>query len=131
MRFRLKTLIDITETGARKGEDPLQYKQQQNFLIALQTISMRANPIANRSPTVENLDSLGGLSFGNKYKGPNRVWTLDFEFESENQHSLEMLLEDFNLVPVISQLTETVKLDNSVFITKDSKSKNIVFEVVG
>lgn len=130
MRFRLTTLIDITKTGARKGEDPEKYKQQQNFLTVLQTISMRANPIINSDPEVIELESLSGQKFGNKYKGPNRVWSLDFEFESDGHHNLEMLMQDFELVPIITNLTETVKIDSPVFITNDPKNKNIVFETV-
>lgn len=130
MRFLLKTLIDITKTGARKGEDPVKYKQQQNFLTVLQTISMRANPEINFSPSVEDLDSLGGVGFGNRFKGPNRVWTFEFEFESEGHHNLNMLLDDFDLVPIIKELSETAKLDEAVFITKDPKNRNIIFELV-
>ena len=32
MRFTIHTLVDITETHARRGEDPKQHRQQQNFL---------------------------------------------------------------------------------------------------
>lgn len=130
MRFRLTTLIDITKTGARKGEDPEKYKQQQNFLTVLQTISMRANPVIDSDPAVIELESLSGQKFGNKYKGPNRVWSLDFEFESDGQHSLEMLMQDFDLVPFIADLSETAKFDVPVFITNDPKTKNVVFETV-
>ena len=44
MRFIIHTLVDITETGSRRGEDPKQYRQQQNFLTVMQTIGLRVNP---------------------------------------------------------------------------------------
>jgi hypothetical protein len=129
MRFELKTLIDITETGARRGEDTHQYNQQQNFLTLFQTISLRANPIVRRKPTVEKCN-ISNLGFGKKYKGTHRVWSWTFDFESEDQHSLELLENDITLVPIITKLDETVKIDVGAFITKDEQTTNITFSVV-
>ena len=86
MRFELITLIDITETGARRGEDMRECQQQQNFLTLFQTISLRANPIVKRSPKVEKCN-IGNLGFGKKYKGTHRVWSWTFEFEGEDQEN--------------------------------------------
>ena len=43
MKFRIKTLIDITETRARKGDDPQLTKQQANFMTLYNTIGLRTN----------------------------------------------------------------------------------------
>jgi hypothetical protein len=129
MRFELKTLIDITETGARRGEDFYQYNQQQNFLTLYQTISLRANPIVKRSPAVEKCN-IGNFGFGKKYKGVHRVWSWIFEFESKDQHSLEFLENDVDLVPIITNLDETVKLDIGAFIIKDEQNTNIFFKEI-
>ena len=48
----MTTLVDITETGARRGEDPLAYRQQQNFLTVLQTIGLRTNIEYSSGPKV-------------------------------------------------------------------------------
>jgi hypothetical protein len=40
----------------------------------------------------------------------------------------EILEDDFDLVPVISGLNETIKINNNVFRTKDKKAKNIVIK---
>jgi hypothetical protein len=126
MRFELKTLIDITETGARRGEDHKKYLQQQNFYTTLQTISLRANPIMDKSPTssVCNIDSIG---FGSAYKGEHQVWSWQFRFEQADSHNLDFLKNDFNLVPIILELEETVKINNAAFVTLDDDYKNIVF----
>jgi hypothetical protein len=126
MRFELKTLIDITETGARRGEDPYQYNQQQNFLTLYQSISLRANPIVKRKPMIQT-QNVSNLGFGKKYQGTHTVWSLIFEFEGEEQHSLDFLKNDVNLVPIITELDETVDLEVGAFITNDEQTANIFF----
>lgn len=129
MRFRLITLVDITKTGARRGDDPRKQKQQQNFLTALQTISLRSNPIVDQAPTIKK-QSVKGLGFGKDITGKHYVWSLDFEFESES-HSYDFLLNDFDLVPVISNLDETIVLDPSAFLTNSATSRNTIFIEIG
>ncbi len=125
MRFRLLTLIDITNTGARKGDDYRKQQQQQNYLTAVQTISLRSNPIIHQKPTVKK-QSVSNLGFGEDIKGSHCVWTLDFEFESES-HNLDLLIKDFDLVPVISGLDETAKLEPCAFLTNGRSNRNTVF----
>ena len=119
MRFVLYTLIDITQTNARRGEDPFAQKQQQNYMTALQTISLRANPIIQSQPVMETA-SCKDLGF--EFKGKQNIWSLEFEFESEGQHSLELLNLDFNYVPIIKNLNETIDLDPCAFITFNGHS---------
>lgn len=126
MRFQLLTLVDITRTNARRGDDPYLQKQQQNYLTALQTISLRANPIINSAPACEE-KSVEGLGFGYKYTGKQRVWRLNFGFESDEQHNLDYLVHDFNYVPIIDSLDETINLTDAAFITTSAEHKNIVF----
>jgi hypothetical protein len=125
MRFRLLTLIDITNTGARRGDDSRKQQQQQNFLTAIQTISLRSNPIIKNRPSVQ-LQAVRGLGFGDDVKGAHSIWTLDFEFESDS-HSLELLIKDFDLVPVISNLDETIDLEPCAFLTNGRSNRNTVF----
>lgn len=127
MRFRVYTLVDITETGARRGDDPKSAQQQQNFLTVLQTIGLRVNPTYNKSPqTTKDLPTKLGL--GKAYKGTQIIWQFDFEIEYEDALSIDMLTNDFDLIPIIDGLSETIKFKNSVFITRDPEYTNIVFE---
>jgi len=70
MKFKLTTLIDITDAQARKGDDIIKVNQQQNYLAALQTVSLRSNPTIKKS-TCETTD----VHIGN-YKGVHKVWHL-------------------------------------------------------
>lgn len=126
MKFKLYTLIDITETGARRGEDPLKVRQQQNFLTVVQTIGIRANPEITTSPVVEKLN-LSKLNFGSEFKGTKPVWSLDFEFGLNQYHTIEQLIQDFDCVPIIGELTENIKPTNWVFRTTDDAQRNIFF----
>lgn len=128
MRFRLYTLVDITETGARRGDDPKAARQQQNFLTVLQTIGLRVNPTYTRSPQILE-DTPSRLGLGKNYKNKQRVWQFDFEIEFEGALDLDILNTDFNLIPVIDGLDETAKFDNSVFITQNPQKSNIIFEI--
>ena len=103
------TCVDITQTNARKGDDVVKRKQQQNFLTAVNTISLRANPIVNNEPLIVKHD---------KWKG-QRVWQLDFQFENDSMHSIDLLIKDFNYVPIISGLDETIKFTNDAFVTEN------------
>jgi len=128
MKFKLLSLIDITETGARRGEDKFKWHQQNNYMMVLQTIGLRANPIPVSID--KKTGSIGNLGFGSKYKGKNAYWEFEFDIEHEDAVSLEMLENDFDLMPILSGLEETISLDKSVFRTKDSAHKNIIFEQI-
>lgn len=126
MKFKLYTLIDITETGARRGEDPLKVRQQQNFLTVVQTIGIRANPEISQAPVIEKLN-LSKLDFGTDFKGTKLVWSLEFSFGLNHYHTLEQLVNDFDFVPIIGELTENIKPTNWVFRTTDDAQRNIFF----
>ena len=128
MRFTLHTLVDITETNTRRGEDPLKYRQQQNYLSVMQTIGMRVNPLYISSPSVSK-EIPSKLGLGSNYKNKQNVWTYTFEIEYEGGLSIETLVNDFDLVPVITDLTETVKFDQATFITKKPDKNNIIFQI--
>lgn len=127
MRFELSTLVDITATNARRGDDPFLIKQHQNYLTVIQTIGMRANPIVKLKPIIEE-KIINNLGFGSVYTGKHKVWILNFEFESDWNHSLEFLNNDFNSVPFISELTESVPFPIPAFNTVDEKYSNIIFQ---
>lgn len=123
LKFDIYTLVDITETRARRGDDPVAYKQQQNYLTVLQTIGLRVNPTVHKPPALTDQK----LKFGSVHKNVDRVWKLSIEIEYEDALSEEMLTDDFELVPFISGLSETAKFKDDVFVTKDTKHQNIIF----
>ena len=126
MRFIICTLIDITETGCRRGEDPTQYRQQQNFLTVMQTIGLRVNPTYVTPPeTIKEIPSKLGL--GTSYKTKQTVWKYTFDVDYEGALDVQTLENDFDLIPVIGGLNETVVLDMPQFITKNTNKTNIIF----
>jgi|DEB0MinimDraft_6_1074348.scaffolds.fasta_scaffold03010_3 hypothetical protein len=114
--FKLYTLVDITATGIRNDSS------QQNFLTVQNTISLRANPTILRYPElVDNFPK-----FGTKFKEAKKVWRLVFEIEY-GQHDLELLKEDFEIVPFIANLGEDAKFEHCVFRTSNRTHSNILF----
>jgi len=91
----------------------------------LQTISLRSNPSIIEPPAASKVNTY--KDFG--IKGNNNVWTMVFDFEAASSHSVEMLIGDLDLVPVIANLEETIKLDPSAFFTTNGKINTIFSEV--
>jgi hypothetical protein len=121
--FELFTVVDITETGARRGDPKLLEHQQQNYLTVMNTIGLRANPIIIKSPYLvdENIKFGKGIS-------AKKIWRMVFDIEY-GIHSVDMLKLDFELVPFIKELTEDAVIDDPVFRT-DINSSNIVFREI-
>lgn len=127
MKFQIKTLVDVTETGARKGADPKAAEQQANFNTLYNTVGLRTNP-TGFSVKKEQRD-IKGLGFGINYKGKHNVWLIEFDVEAEDSTNVELMIEDFDLVPIITGLDETAKLDKGLFITHSNHGRtNILFE---
>ena len=57
-RFELSTLVDITKTNARRGEDKLAYGQQQNYMSMMQTLGLRTN-VEVSNPTFKKQKASG------------------------------------------------------------------------
>ena len=128
MNVRINTLIDITETKARRQDnDKFAYKQQANFQTLLQTLGLRTQVFYDNSPSFDKL-STSKFDFSDKYIGKQNVWTFDFYIEYEGGLSLDMLTEDFDLIPIITGLNETIDTDKALFRTT-GKDKNILFSV--
>jgi hypothetical protein len=121
--FELFTVVDITETGARRGDPKLLEHQQQNYLTVMNTIGLRANPTIIKSPYLvdENIKFGKGIS-------AKKIWRMVFDIEY-GIHSVDMLKLDFELVPFIKELTEDAVIDDPVFRT-DINSSNIVFREI-
>jgi len=128
MRFKLYTLVDITETGARRGEEPKLHRQQQNFLTVMQTIGLRVNPTYVAAPEIIK-DIPTKYNLGSKYKTKQSVWKYKFDIDYEGALDVPTLVKDFDLIPIIVDLDETAKFENAHFITQDDALCNIYFEV--
>ena len=126
--LEIKTLVDITHTGHPKfkSQDRLLINQQANWNTFLQVLSMRINPIFDGSP-VKVTRALEPEEFGSDYKEKEyNVW--EFKFQSERDEALtpEMLREDFDLIPVIKGLEESI-INNSDAFRTTGMAQNIVF----
>ena len=126
MRFTIRTLFDITETRARKGDDSFKVRQQQNYLSILNTIGLRVNPTYLNQPTVSEETVKG---FGTDYKGKQRVWTYTFDVDYESALDIETMINDFDLCPIITGLEETVDIDPAVVRTQNKAKTNIIFNL--
>ena len=126
MRFIIHTLVDITETNSRRGEDLIKHRQQQNYLTVMQTIGLRVNPTYVKPPeTIKEIPSKLGL--GKVYKTKQTVWKYTFDVEYEAALDIETLENDFDLIPIIGGLQESVVLEIPHFITKNPDKNNINF----
>jgi hypothetical protein len=128
MRFKLYTLVDITETAARRGDDPKEFRQHQNFLTVMQTIGLRVNPTYVKTPRIIK-DIPSKYNLGSKYKTKQNIWEYVFDIDYDGALDVDTLVNDFDLIPIITDLDETAKFENAHFITKKSDVCNIFFEV--
>lgn len=130
MRYKIYTLVDITRTGQYRNEPgrELARLQQQNFDTVIQTIGMRAN-LSYVTPPKVKIDI--PKNYNIKGDELSNIWVFDWEVDREdlflyNDDELYRLKEDFDLVPYISGLTETVKKEPAIF----RSGENISFEIV-
>jgi len=132
-RFSVMTLVDITETRQYRKEPDreLERQQQQNFVMLLQTIGMRVNPIYDQAPILRKLEATS-YPFGSKYSGIHNVWTFTFNIEYDGGFTDEfgneygLLEKDLHLIPIVPELTETAELIPAVFDTKSLVNCNTV-----
>lgn len=132
MNFEIATLIDITQTNQTKfrSDDRQAINQQANWNTFLQVIGLRSNPYFDEAPKmVEGID-ISNSEFGTEYKGKQKVWYFKFSIEQEGALSVDFLKDDFDLVPIIAGLSESITINNNAFRTKDDSNRNIIFKLV-
>jgi len=122
----IKTLVDITETNARRGDDKFKINQQANYMTTMQTVGLRVNPVPKS--VISSVENINNLGFGTAFKGEHRYWIFKFSFEADNGLTMQTLEHDYNLVPIISGLEETVNFKDPIFRTTNKKETNIIFE---
>ena len=130
MDYMLYTTVDITNTGQYRhepGKETDRWKEQ-NFQTLLQTIGLRTNITFRRSP---DMVQVGGKQLGFDTDNLVRAWRFDFSTEREgffekNNNPVGGLVEDFDGVPYIAGLDESMEQNYAVFVT-EGPSRNIVF----
>ena len=130
MEYKLYTTVDITSTGqyrAEVGKETGRWKEQ-NFQTVLQTLGIRANISYSNKPV---MTTVKGSLIGFNTDELIHVWRFDFNTEQNylfeaNDNPVGYLLEDFDGVPFIAGLDESITQNFNVFVT-DSDSRNIIF----
>lgn len=147
------TLIDITNTGVvgnfkanllpfvdKSGKKITDLKswqysrnQQRNFESILQVVGLRAQPYIVTEPNKVEID-LRAFSFGSAFSGRQSVWMFKFFTEQKDAfdigtQKLAGLINDFNSIPIIPSLEESVPLAQPVFFSTGD-SLNIYFEIM-
>jgi len=118
------SLVDISETSAL---------QQQNLYALVQTISLRANPLNIKIALMGN-QSMEDYEFGEDFGSQQNVWLISFMIEQTDVFSNKLgklggLIDDCHQVPVITDLLESVTIQPRIFDTKNSKTKNLYFNI--
>ena len=130
MQYYLYTTVDITNTGQYRsdlGAESLRWKEQ-NFQSVLQTLGIRSNIESYRKPEVKEV---AGSVIGFNTPDIIRVWYFEFDTERNDVYETDAspvgcLLDDFNGIPYISGLDESMNQNYDVFVTEGC-ARNIVF----
>lgn len=131
MQYYLYTTVDITNTGQYRpeaGKEPLRWKEQ-NFQTVLQTLGIRANLESYGKPEVKEIaGSVLGFNTGNII----HVWHFEFVTERNDVYEkgndpIGALIDDFNGIPYISGLDESMDQNFDVFVT-EGPARNIIFK---
>lgn len=132
-RFKIHTLLDITETKQYRKEPGREFswQQQQNFVMLTQTIAMRVNPLYDNCPSVEEVN-LKQYQFGTEFKGTHKVWTWEFYIEYDGGFTDTLgrpeglLIDDLHFVPMIVGLEETATFPMALFDSQSPQHRNIL-----
>ena len=140
--YRIHTLVDITDNGNLRQQFPFKTKNEQviddkhslamardqnsNFDTMIQILQMRTNITWEHPPQKMELPDLANHAFGSYYEGQHNTWHFQFFTEQSGVYGdisdpTENLVEDFNLVPVITDCTNTAHMPIQTFVTQDLK----------
>ena len=148
--YVLHSLFDLTKTGVIRGYAPnvlgltdqagqlvatekdwnRSRNQQRNWETIIQLLSLRTQPEIR--PPVKLLNqSITQFRFDRGYGSYVSVWEVHFFIEPSEvfklgNNDVALLEEDFNRIPMISQLTETITIAPAYLIT-DQAARNITF----
>ena len=146
--IRCQTLFDITPTGVKNRRPPdvtgyeltelvKRQQQQSNYDTVLQVISLRSQPESisqvKKSDILLTDSNFGFLYSSEREDNTISSWTFTFTVQHDSVFQnddgvLGELFNDCEQVPMITNLTESVKLTPQLNI--DTDLKNIHFEIV-
>ena len=128
------TLVDITATGVTRYRTNQEFErnQQRNWETVLQTLGLRTQPLAIHGPVVTESNLNDGWEFGESYQGRHKIWIWTFGVEHEDVYGsgddpLNMLLKDFEQVPIVCGLDESARFMLPIFYPHGA-IKNIYFK---
>lgn len=132
--FVLSTLFDITYTGVlsykAKENNLVARNQQRNWQVLHQLLQLRTQPIFITQPVMSQVN-LPELEIGIQFPGIHKVWVVVWAVEhtdlySEQQDPVSILRQDFDKIPMIIGLDETVKFNKNCLETT-GPNQNIAF----
>jgi hypothetical protein len=128
MRYKILSLLDITKTMARRTrsveEKPA--NQYANYMTFENSLQLRSNVNIVSGPIAEKQD-ITNLMFGENYVGEHMVWTTVIEADFPDAVSIDTLKEDFDLVPMLIGLDESINIKTGVYRTDDVDYTNVLF----
>jgi len=138
--YRIHTLVDITDNGNLKRQFPFTTEsgvkvhdkqtlatardQNSNFDTMIQILQMRGNITWEHLPQKMELPDLGNHAFGSYYEGAHSTWHFQFFTEQSGVYGdfadpTASLVEDFSLIPIVANCTNTAHLPIHTFVTKE------------
>ena len=90
------------------------------------SLQLRSNVNIVSGPTAEKQD-ITNLMFGENYVGEHMVWTTVIELDFPDAVKQEFFEEDFDLIPMVIGLDETIKIKTGAYRTMDPEHTNILF----
>ena len=146
------TLVDITDNGNLKNAFPFKTKagelihdvrslnvarnQNSNYTTMLQLLQIRGNITCEHPPLKMN-ENIINMKFGSAYEGKQNSWHFTFYTEQEEVYgnlatnNVGQLIEDFDLVPILSFAKETATFPSNTFITENERTLNTYFSYAG
>ena len=145
------TLVDITDNGNLKNAFPFKTKagelihdvrslnvarnQNSNYTTMLQLLQIRGNITWEHPPL--KMNEIINMKFGSAYEGKQNSWHFTFYTEQEEVYgnlatnNVGQLIEDFDLVPILSFAKETATFPSNTFITENERTLNTYFSYAG
>jgi hypothetical protein len=124
LAISIYTLVDITPTGviSQTQQNLFQRNQQRNWETVQQLVNLRNHAMIVAEPHSPRTVDLIQHKFGARYQGQQKCWKAIFTVGAvtpDNYHKeLDRFVYDFDIVPIITGLTETVSLPVPLFSTK-------------
>lgn len=131
-RIAVYTLIDITTTGITDNtEHRRERNQQRNWETVNQIINLRIESNVEAVPSTPMRVNVDNHCFGSYYKGYHQCWKFIFVLDTvvDLDEHLKKLKFDFDNVPVITGLDETIDMPYPIFCVEGSLA-NTYFKVL-